>query len=347
LTQPEGGEYRHRASKFLANRVVGLAARDQAEVDMARRFWRSRGFTLVELLVVIGIIALLIAVLLPALNKARQQANLITCQTHLRQIGQAIYIYTREDKGILPPGYWNFNNNDSSKQGDWSTALTNELSSRLGDNYAQQATTKGAASFNRGVFLDVDVNSGGDAPLHYSCHPRLMPTLVPIAALQFDGTATHATVPYKIGSIKRSAEIVLIFDGGLFRVNAGVGYSDTNYWGALAVGVNPDEMRFAGGYGGLHPDYFLFNNSFNDDGATIFPGFNKDATDQFGTPAPGNSDGFQASAGDIRWRHLNNTAANFLFVDGHVESHSISPNPVAGGSPYKTDLMARNFNVNP
>ena len=314
---------------------------------MVVRSSESRGFTLVELLVVIGIIALLIGVLLPALSKARQQANLITCQTHLREIGQALYIYTGDYKGSLPPGFWEFltkGGYDPNKTGDWSTALTNDLNGRLGGSYQAQTTTFGASSFNRGIFLDVDVAAVGDAPLHYSCHPRLMPALPASSLLQFDGSQNHDSAPYKVGSIKRSAEIVLIFDGGLFKVNAVPGFTDPNYWGALAVGNAVDGMRYIGGW--VYPvDFLIQGHANNDDGSTIVPGYNMDAPDQYGNP--GNFPEHD-SAGDIRWRHMHNTAANFLFVDGHVEAHYISPNPVGGTfTPYKTDLLGRNFNVNP
>jgi len=63
---------------------------------------QSKGFTLVELLVVIGIIALLISILLPSLSRARETANRVKCAANLKQIGNGLLLYANENNGNFP-----------------------------------------------------------------------------------------------------------------------------------------------------------------------------------------------------------------------------------------------------
>lgn len=66
----------------------------------------TRAFTLVELLVVIGIIALLIAILMPALGAAKNQANRLKCMSNLRTLTQAALLYANDNRGWLPHSYY-------------------------------------------------------------------------------------------------------------------------------------------------------------------------------------------------------------------------------------------------
>lgn len=70
----------------------------------SKNVWRSlrRGFTLVELLVVIGVIAILISIFLPSLGKARNQARIVACASNLRQLGVASLNYAAANKQFFP-----------------------------------------------------------------------------------------------------------------------------------------------------------------------------------------------------------------------------------------------------
>jgi prepilin-type N-terminal cleavage/methylation domain-containing protein len=167
---------------------------------------RRKAFTLVELLVVIGIIAALVAILLPALSKAKESANRVKCGSNLKQLGMAFQLYTADYKGWFPACaagdhledwvYWQPN------RADGKTIHDGPLVKYFGKQ------------FNPGVYVcpSDDVNSHLKAPNHfkYSYSINYNITGYPHPTPTTPGFTVQK--PCKLTNIKQPATKILLID---------------------------------------------------------------------------------------------------------------------------------------
>ena len=171
-------------------------------------------FTLIELLIVIGIIAILAAMLLPALNKARDKAKAAGCASNAKQIGIMFVNYTDDYAGYFP--YYAIYNNDyetASTVRAWNNVLRRKYvnTGGYGSKDAWKSfTCPGHTSDNHtGQYIDYGYNSQ-----NLGCSTR---NGIPWSATTADSK------PAKISSLRRPSNIVLVADSFQWLDNATTG----------------------------------------------------------------------------------------------------------------------------
>ena len=298
---------------------------------------RTAGFTLVELLVVIGIIAILIGILLPALGRARASARSVACMSNLRQMGQALNMYVNSNKGSLPYGDFLVSNGgsyDGNRSVRWYTVLQNTLSSKYGITWNDSAATNSQASKLREMFICPDApnqstSQTGYNVVHYTAHPRLMPSIDQTAPANNPLESGLNQKPYKLSKIKQAAEIALIFEGSLVEQS---GVYTPQYGSAVASHID---------YGAQWPPRYLMSTNYAAGGVKGGDSIDMRAL-QGGAPNTDSSN----NPLNIRFRHQKNTVQNILMADCHVQTFTYNPRK-APNDPMVTDLLRKNVYVNP
>lgn len=256
---------------------------------------RKKGFTLVELLVVIAIIAILAAMLLPALSKARQAAWASNCRSNLKQLGIALFMYTNNNSEWLPPargGSWDPDLYNCYHQAVAAFLEIGHNPNRPGPENDDNYGSMGMGSYQIMTYgmLTCPVDAGRLWPA-FSYGQNAYATYFDAQNPNPKPGVTYDLVPGVTNTIRKISQII-------------------NPSTAIAMGDSYDGD--SGGditavTGGGKQDSTGFLVYFKEDTR----GFEQSATD-FVTM---NEIGLER----VDFRHPNNTA-NFLFFDGHVEA---------------------------
>jgi prepilin-type N-terminal cleavage/methylation domain-containing protein/prepilin-type processing-associated H-X9-DG protein len=283
---------------------------------------RRFGFTLVELLVVIGIIALLISILMPSLARARGSAISLDCQARMRVIGQGMQMYAAQYKGNLPlaTNYLMVNGGWKSKPA--ATILSETLGSpewTVNRIFEDKETIEPDANPVIGSNAVYSGSMNNDWVVsHYVPNIRVFPwTPVPgtssisIVEKHYSGSApTKAyAAPRNLGDIKNSAEVAAWWDAS--QITSWPGAAGQRLKGSYPYS---DGMSDWGWHNPINRFVSIDNMNPSYNGNVTVVSLNNDAGG-LGSPQ---------GQGGIRFRHMKDTVANILYVDGHVGSHTFN-----------------------
>jgi len=259
-----------------------------------------KGFTLVELLVVIGIIALLISVLMPALNTARSAARLVQCQSNFKQVYNVVLMYAQEHNGFLPP----------SSDLDWEAQGTNcetfiRLNKYLGMPFDDPNQIQGTLS---PVFTCVEAIPTGEAGSGWApqlirtiqWHPRAFPGYDQLSAMPKEYPLR------KLASIRSGAEKIAFYEA-----------TQIPGWNFCPEpeSIFLDGWRWNWSHMYAEPPVNLDSRYTNNDPIQV--GNNVD-------------NGWWACS--MRFRHKKNKTTVVAFFDGHVESRNLRNDVDPSGS---------------